>query len=220
MMEKLQKLGKALMGAVAVMPVAALLMGIGYWIDPDGWGANNILAAVLIKSGGAVLDNLGYIFAIAIAFGLARDSNGAAALSGFLSFQTLILLLNEDTVAGFKHVDLTALGEMDPQSREVLNWAAQGWGAVNAKNVLFGIAAGLLASWCYNKFHRTKLPDFLAFFSGRRLVPIVASLFSIILAVVLLFVWPVLYSVLFHFGEWIQGLGAWELDCTDLRIAC
>lgn len=208
MMEKLQKLGKALMGAVAVMPVAALLMGIGYWIDPDGWGANNILAAVLIKSGGAVLDNLGYIFAIAIAFGLARDSNGAAALSGFLSFQTLILLLNEDTVAGFKHVDLTALGEMDPQSREVLNWAAQGWGAVNAKNVLFGIAAGLLASWCYNKFHRTKLPDFLAFFSGRRLVPIVASLFSIILAVVLLFVWPVLYSVLFHFGEWIQGLGA------------
>ena len=68
MMESLQKLGKALMGAVTVMPVAALLMGIGYWIDPTGWGANNLLAAVLIKSGGAVLDNLGYIFAVAIAF--------------------------------------------------------------------------------------------------------------------------------------------------------
>ena len=52
MMESLQKLGKALMGAVTVMPVAALLMGIGYWIDPTGWGANNLLAAVLIKSGG------------------------------------------------------------------------------------------------------------------------------------------------------------------------
>lgn len=211
MMEKLQKLGKALMGAVAVMPVAALLMGIGYWIDPDGWGANNILAAVLIKSGGAVLDNLGYIFAIALAFGLSRDSNGAAALSGFLSFQTLILLLNETTVAGFKHVDLAAINEAkaaNPLDPTVLDWASQGWAAVGAKNVLFGIAAGLLASWCYNKFHRTKLPDFLAFFSGRRLVPIVASLLSIILAVVLLFVWPLLYSVLFHFGEWIQGLGA------------
>lgn len=69
-MESLQKLGKALMGAVAVMPVAAILMGIGYWIDPDGWGANNWVAAVLITAGAAVLDNLGWIFAIAIAFGL------------------------------------------------------------------------------------------------------------------------------------------------------
>ena len=208
MMESLQKLGKALMGAVTVMPVAALLMGIGYWIDPTGWGANNLLAAVLIKSGGAVLDNLGYIFAVAIAFGLAKDSNGAAALSGFLSFQTLLVLLNADTVAGFKNVDLAALATMDPQSQEVLDWVSQGWGAVGPKNVLFGIAAGLLAAWCYNKFHRTKLPDFLAFFSGRRLVPIMVSVLSIVLALVLYFVWPLLYSLLFNFGEWIQGLGA------------
>ena len=201
MMESLQKLGKALMGAVTVMPVAALLMGIGYWIDPTGWGANNLLAAVLIKSGGAVLDNLGYIFAVAIAFGLAKDSNGAAALSGFLSFQTLLVLLNADTVAGFKNVDLAALATMDPQSQEVLDWVSQGWGAVGPKNVLFGIAAGLLAAWCYNKFHRTKLPDFLAFFSGRRLVPIMVSVLSIVLALVLYFVWPLLYSLLFNFGE-------------------
>ncbi|APT91911.1 hypothetical protein CPHO_02175 [Corynebacterium phocae] len=83
-MGPLQKLGRALMGAVAVMPVAALLMGIGYWLDPTGWGANNVVAAVLISSGAAILDNLGVIFAIALAFGLAKDSNGAAALSGFI----------------------------------------------------------------------------------------------------------------------------------------
>lgn len=90
---------------------------------------------------------------------------------------------------------------MDPQSQEVLDWVSQGWGAVGPKNVLFGIAAGLLAAWCYNKFHRTKLPDFLAFFSGRRLVPIMVSVLSIVLALVLYFVWPLLYSLLFNFGE-------------------
>lgn len=112
MMQSLLKLGKALMGAVAVMPVAAILMGIGYWIDPDGWGANNIVAAVLIKAGGAVLDNLGWLFAIAIAFGLAKDSNGAAALSGFIGYGTIKLILSEGTVAGFKGVDLEKLKAM------------------------------------------------------------------------------------------------------------
>ncbi len=94
-MTSLQKLGKALMGAVAVMPVAALLMGIGYWIDPEGWGANSILAAVLIKAGAAILDYLGWIFAVAIAFGLAKDSNGASALGGFIGYGTVTALLSE-----------------------------------------------------------------------------------------------------------------------------
>ena len=74
-MERLQKLGKALMGAVAVLPVAALLMGIGYWLDPDGWGTNSVAAAILIKSGAAVLDNLGLVFAIALAY-LGRHPGG------------------------------------------------------------------------------------------------------------------------------------------------
>lgn len=59
MMKKLQNLGKALMQPVAILPVAALLMGIGYWIDPTGWGSNSIIAAFLIKTGAAILDNLG-----------------------------------------------------------------------------------------------------------------------------------------------------------------
>ncbi|USR79219.1 N-acetylglucosamine-specific PTS transporter subunit IIBC [Arcanobacterium pinnipediorum] len=202
-MESLQRLGKALMGAVAVMPVAAILMGIGYWIDPDGWGANSVLASVLIKSGAAVLDNLGWLFAIAIAFGLSRDNNGAAALSGFIGFATIKMLLNEKAVAGFQGVDLEAL-EGDAK----LDWVSQGWGAMGDKNVLVGIVIGILAAWVYNRFSRTKLPPFLAFFSGRRLVPIVTALLAIVLAGVLYFVWPFIYSALFHFGQSIQGLGA------------
>lgn len=202
-MQSLQKLGRALMGAVAVMPVAAILMGIGYWIDPTGWGANNVLAAVLIKSGGAVLDNLGWLFAIAIAFGLAKDHNGAAALSGFLGYATVTLILAPGTVAGFKNVDVATL-----EGEAALDWAAQGWDAINDKNVLIGILVGLLAAWVYNRFHTTRLPDFLAFFSGRRLVPIITSLLAIVLAGVLFIVWPLLYNGLFNFGEMIKDMGA------------
>lgn len=94
MMPKFQNLAKALMGVVAVMPVAALLLGIGYWIDPEGWGENSLLAAILIKSGAAVLDNLGLIFAIAVSFGLSKDTNGAAALSGLIRFLTVTNLIS------------------------------------------------------------------------------------------------------------------------------
>ncbi len=202
-MESLQKLGKALMGAVAVLPVAAILMGIGYWIDPDGWGANNVVASILITSGGAVLDNLGWIFAVAIAFGLARDHNGASALSGFIGYATVKLLLAPGKIASYKGIDLEAL-----EGDDLLTWTSQGWDAINDKNVLIGILVGLLASWTYNRFHKTRLPQFLAFFSGRRLVPIMTSLFAIILAGILFLVWPWIYSALFNFGEAIQGLGA------------
>lgn len=199
----LQKLGKALMGAVAVMPVAAILMGIGYWIDPEGWGANNIAAAILIQAGGAVLDNLGWIFAIAIAFGLAKDNNGAAALSGFIGYGTVKLLIGAKAVAGYRGIDPKKL-----EGQAALDWAAQGWAAINDKNVLIGILVGVLAAWVYNRFHKAKLPDFLAFFSGRRLVPILTAVFSIVLAGVLYILWPLLYHLLFNFGQAVQGLGA------------
>ncbi|MBV7282235.1 N-acetylglucosamine-specific PTS transporter subunit IIBC [Corynebacterium sp. TAE3-ERU30] len=203
-MTSLQRLGKALMGAVAVLPVAAILMGIGYWIDPTGWGADNAFASILISSGSAILDNLGLIFAIAIAFGLTKDSNGAAALSGFIGFATLTKLLGESAVAGYRGIG-------DPEEltgQAARDWAAEGWSAVGNNNVLFGIVIGVLAAWVYNRFSGVKLPDFLAFFSGRRLVPILTSFFSIILSGIFYFVWPVIYGVLFNFGTWIQGLGA------------
>lgn len=205
-MTSLQRFGKGLMGAVAVMPVAAILMGIGYWIDPDGWGANSAVAYILIKAGGAVLDHLGVIFAIAIAFGLSKDNNGAAALSGFLGFTTVKLLIGEKAVATYLGVDLDALKQTGGEA--LLAWRAQGWDKVDDKNVLFGILIGLLVAWIYNRFHQTKLPDFLAFFSGRRLVPILTTFFAMLLAGVLYFIWPFLYNILFNFGQTIQASGA------------
>ncbi|MDR3070118.1 MAG: PTS transporter subunit EIIC, partial [Propionibacteriaceae bacterium] len=201
-MLQMQRFSTALMGAVAVMPIAAILMGVGYWIDPDGWGANNIIAAVLIKSGGAVLDNLGWLFAIALAFGLAKDSNGAAALSGFLGYATVLLLIGPGAVAGYRGVDIGAL-----EGQAAIDWASQGWDAINDKNVFVGIGVGILAAWVYNRFHTTRLPDFLAFFSGRRLVPILTTLLAIVFAGVVYVVWPLLYGALFALGEGIQNLG-------------
>lgn len=202
-MGPMQRLGKALMGAVAVLPVAAILSGVGYWISSAA-GPDNLAAQLLISSGDAVLSNLGWIFAIAIAFGLAKDSNGAAALSGFLAFATFMKLLGPEAVAGYRGIeDPTAL-----TGDEALEWASEGWNAVGGGNVLFGILAGIMAAWVYNRFHGTKLPDFLAFFSGRRLVPILTAVIAIVISGILYFVWPFIYNALFNFGTSIQGLGA------------
>ena len=72
MMKYLQKIGKSLMLPVAVLPAAAVLMGIGYWIDPAGWGANSPVAAFLIKAGAAIIDNMSILFAVAIAYGMTK----------------------------------------------------------------------------------------------------------------------------------------------------
>lgn len=73
----LQRLGRALMLPVAVLPAAAILMGIGYWIDPNGWGANSTIAALLIKSGSAIIDNMSILFAIGVAYGVSKDKDGS-----------------------------------------------------------------------------------------------------------------------------------------------
>lgn len=203
LMEPLQRLGKALMGAVAVMPLAALMMGVGYWITSVGGDNAVIFGDLLLKTGGAVLDNLGIIFAIAIAFGLSKDNSGAAALAGFVGFATLVNLIGPDAIAGYRGIDPAELS-----GDEAMNWAEAGWDGIGYGNVLFGILIGILAAWTYNKFYQTQLPDALAFFSGRRLVPILASIFSAIVAGIMYVVWPLVYSALFSFGAWIQGLGA------------
>lgn len=231
-MTGLQKFGKGLMGAVAVMPVAALLVGIGYALQQ--YKIAPVVASVLFSAGVAVLDNLGYIFAIALAFGLAKDSNGASALSGFLGFTTVKLLLEQKAIAGYEGKNFALLNDLVvackkygpeelqkfltekkvtcdsvPEAKAYLQSLTEhGWDKIGPGNVLIGILVGLMVAWIYNRFHATKLPDFLAFFSGRRLVPILTTFFAMLLALVLYFVWPALYYVLFQFGQTIQGMGA------------
>ena len=92
MMKYLQRLGKSLMLPVACLPVAAILMGIGYWIDPSGWGANNVAAAFLIKAGGALVDNMAILFAIGVGVGMSDDNDGTAGLAGLVSWLMITTL--------------------------------------------------------------------------------------------------------------------------------
>ncbi len=93
MLGYMQKVGKALMVPVATLPAAAIPMGIGYWLDPVGWGSESILAAFLIKSWRRNHRQHGSTFRCGCGFGLSRDKNGSAALSGFVMFLVVTTLL-------------------------------------------------------------------------------------------------------------------------------
>lgn len=189
MMKYLQRLGKSLMLPVACLPVAGILMGIGYWIDPSGWGANNVVSAFLIKAGGSIIDNMAILFAIGVAVGMAKDNDGTAALAGLVSWLVITTLLSSGTVAMFTGA------EADPAFGKI-------------QTQFIGILCGLLGSACYNKFRNTRLPDFLAFFSGKRSVAIITAGVSIVVSLILFFVWPVVYGALVAFGTAITSTGA------------
>lgn len=191
MFKYLQKIGNSLMVPVAVLPAAAILLGIGYWIDPNGWGAGSPIAAFLIKAGGSIIDNMPILFAIGVAFGISNDKNGAAALAGIVGFLVVTTLLSPNTVAMI-------------QSKE-LSEVPAGFSKIN--NQFIGILCGLIAGSLYNKFWNVELPKFLAFFSGRRFVPIITSAVMLFVSLILMFIWPIVYNGLVKFGEAIIGLG-------------
>jgi len=189
MMKYLQKLGKSLMLPVATLPVAGILMGIGYWIDPTGWGANSVVSAFLIKGGASIIDNMAILFAIGVAVGMADDNDGTSALSGLVSWLVITTLLSSGAVALFTGA------EANPAFAKI-------------GNQFIGILSGIIGATCYNKFKNTRLPSALAFFSGKRSVAIVTAGISVLASAVLFFVWPLIYGALVSFGGAIVGTGA------------
>jgi len=192
MKKYLRRLGKSLMLPVATLPAASILMGIGYWMDPTGWGANSVAAAFLIKAGGALIDNMGILFAIGVAVGMSDDNDGTAGLAGLVSWLMITTLLSSAAVAMFKGIDVKVVP------------AAFG----HVQTQFIGILSGLIGASCYNKFKSTKLPDALGFFSGKRSVAIVTAVASIFAALILFFVWPLVYGGLVAFGKSIISFGA------------
>ncbi|QTM04690.1 N-acetylglucosamine-specific PTS transporter subunit IIBC [Brachyspira hyodysenteriae] len=191
MFNYLQRIGKSLMVPVAVLPAAAILLGIGYWIDPNGWGGGSPVAAFFIKAGGSIIDNMPILFAIGVAFGMSKDRNGSAALAGLVAFLVVTTLLAPATVGMI-------------QSKAVEDVPA-GFAKIN--NQFIGILCGVIAGGLYNKFSEIKLPEFLAFFSGRRFVPIITSVVMMVVSFILMVIWPAIYGGLVAFGEAIIGLG-------------
>ena len=198
MMKYLQKLGKSLMLPVACLPICGILMGIGYALCPatmqggDIEGLKAIIGFFLVKAGGALIDNMSWLFAIGVAVGMADDKDGTAGLSGLVSWLMITKLLNPSVVAVLTGV---AADAVNPAFGKI-------------ENQFIGIVAGLIGASCYNKFKNTKLPDALAFFSGKRSVAIVTAVISIIVAAVLFFVWPIVYGGLVTIGTSIVSMGS------------
>ena len=158
-MKYLQKLGKSLMLPVACLPVASILMGIGYWIDPSGWGANNIIAAFLIKAGGSLIDNMGILFAIGVGVGMSDDNDGTAGLAGLVSWLMITTLLSPAVVAMFKGVDVAEVPAAGSIVASLILFFV--WPIVYGGLVSFGeaiVSTGAIGSGIYTFFNRLLIP--------------------------------------------------------------
>lgn len=176
----LQKIGKALMLPVAVLPVAGILLGVGsagFSFIPD------LISSIMAQAGGSVFGNLPVIFAIGTAIGL-TENDGVSSVASVVGFA--VMLGTMGTMANF-------LG-LEPSS--VMGIATIDTG------VFGGIIAGILASMMFNRFYRIELPDYLGFFAGKRFVPIATGVFAIVLGVVLSFIWPPIQGVINAFSQW------------------
>ena len=201
-MKYLQKLGGALMLPVAALPICGILMGLGYAFAPAVMGAAGategflyVLGFFLIKAGAALIDNMAILFAVGTAVGLAKENNGTAGLAGLVSWLMMTTLLAPGTVS------VIAPGLCVEGSTNAVAFA-------KIANPFTGILAGIIGAVCYNKFKDAKLPDVLAFFSGKRSVAIVTAVVSIVVSAVLLFVWPVIFGALVAVGNAIVSLDA------------
>jgi len=177
---------------VAVLPAAAIMMGVGYWLDPNGWGSQSAVAAFLIQAGAAIIDHMAILFAIGVAYGLSKDKDGAAALAGLVGYLVLTTLLKPSVVAQIQSIPLDKVP------------AAFG----KIENQFVGILCGVIAAELYNRFSGIELNKALAFFSGRRMVPIITSVVMIFVAFAMMLIWPIIFGGLVNFGESIVSQGS------------
>ncbi|MDF3297724.1 PTS transporter subunit EIIC [Streptomyces tropicalis] len=202
----LQKMGRSLQLPIAVLPAAGILNRLG---QPDVFGAQGLgwtdVSKVMTGAGGALLDGslgLPLLFCVGVAIGMAKKADGStalAAVAGFLVYYNVLrqfpMCPGGSTVVpdfGCRAVDggMTAFTFQNP-------------------GVFGGIVMGLLAAFFWQRFHRTRLVDWLGFFNGRRLVPIIMAFVAIGVAVVCLWVWPPVGDALERFSDWLHALGAW-----------
>ncbi|UDI93926.1 N-acetylglucosamine-specific PTS transporter subunit IIBC [Pseudomonas sp. IAC-BECa141] len=167
--EGLQRLGRALMLPIAILPIAGLLLRLG---DTD---LLNI--AIIHDAGQVIFANLAMIFAIGIAVGFAKDNNGTAGLAGVIGYLVMISTL------------------------KVLD------ASINM-GMLAGIVSGLMAGALYNRFKDIKLPEYLAFFGGRRFVPIVTGFSAVGLGVLFGYIWPPIQHGINSFGTLLMESGS------------
>lgn len=182
----IQKFGRSLMLPIAALPVAGLMLRLGSddLLGKDGLGWDKV-AAVIGAAGGALFNNLPLLFAVGIAIGMAKKADGSTALAavvGYLVFKSVGDAMSPYILGLPKEGDTQAL----------INFG-----------VLGGIIAGLVSAWLWQKYHRIKLPPYLAFFGGRRFVPIITAFAMLIISVLMSFIYQPFNTGLTDLGNWV-----------------
>ena len=206
----LQKLGKVLMAVIAVMPAAGLMISLGKLVQMAGADMTMIftVGSTMESIGWAIINNLHILFAVAIGGSWAKERAGGAfaAVIAFILINVItgaLFGITSDMLADPNAVTHTLLGKeilVNGYFTSVLGAPALNMG------VFVGIISGFVGGTVYNKYYNyRKLPDALAFFNGKRFVPMVVILWSVIISVVLAFVWPVIQGGINAFGVWIAG---------------
>ena len=194
---QLQRIGKALMLPVAILPAAGLLLAIGTAFQGEALqhylpfiknGVIQNIANMMTGAGGIIFDNLPIIFALGVAIGLA-GGDGVAAIAAFVGF----IIMNK-TMGAFLNVTPAQLEDPSKGFANVLGIPTLQTG------VFGGIIIGALAAWCYNKFYNISLPSYLGFFAGKRFVPIMMATTSFILAFPMAWIWPFIQNGLNAFS--------------------
>lgn len=181
-LQNLQRFGRSLMLPIAALPAAALLLRLGQDDLLGRFESLTTAAQVIGAAGGALFENLPLLFAVGIAFGFARKGDGSTALAAVVGY-------------------LVMINVFEVMAPLVLGAAPEG-GEAPAINygVLAGIIMGLTTALLWQRFHRTKLPDWLGFFAGRRLVPIITAVAGIVIGVVMALIYPI-------FDRGLTGVG-------------
>jgi len=206
----LQRVGRAFMLPIALLPIAGLLLGVGASLTNatmiQTYGLENILGegtvlnfilTIMSATGNAVFSNLAIIFAVGVALGMADQEKGTAALSGMIAF-----IIMHTTISTL----LTLTGTVDTDLPEGSIASVVGIRSLEM-GVFGGIIVGLGVAWLHNRFYKIKLPAVLSFFGGTRFVPIISTVVYILVGVVMFYVWPVVQNWIFSLGDFVLRSG-------------
>ncbi|WP_405447616.1 PTS transporter subunit EIIC [Streptomyces achromogenes] len=192
LLQGLQKVGRSLQLPIAVLPAAGIMVRLGQddIFGKDGLGWDKV-ATVFNAAGGAITTSLPILFCIGVAIGFAKKADGSTALAALVGF-----LVYDKVLKAF------------PVTEEHIEKGKIVAATYNNPGVLGGIIMGLLAAVIWQRFHRTKLVDWLGFFNGRRLVPIIMAFVGALVGVLFSLVWEPIGDGITNFGEKLTGLGA------------
>jgi PTS system N-acetylglucosamine-specific IIC component len=204
----LQRIGRSLMLPIAVLPAAGLLLRLG---QPDILGADGLgwdrVAEVVGSAGQALFTWLPLLFAVGVAIGFARRADGSTALAAVVGYMVFHFVSMNMFFHNFEDGSRTKINItkslFDPENPGRPNDVVD-LGAQNPTVALGGIVIGIVTALLYQRYYRIKLPAWLAFFGGRRFVPIITAFVSLLLGVVFGWIWPVVGGWLADFGEWME----------------